>query len=451
MLKGKKKALVAQVLLGLMVSGNAYAADGSIVNSVAIDRADHFAIIGKPSDVPSAESDMRTLGADYVYNLDGWYISDGTLTAGIASSFNGSKMSIAVGGGNVVAFGGTGVTGKTVNIGNIGDAQSFSSFTLSNSSGGGNTLNIYNIAGTCSQTSGYGKIMNDDGSYSYAAMDDVIGSSTVAYSNNGIGTISAGNDASDVMNIYNAGGNNTLKGARNLEFKAGKINVLGEDLTVGALDGVDINIAGNNVTVGNYRSGDGSNVRTNNGQVKATGDVNIAGENFVATKVEATNSVNITGANALVKDSVKTNTLVISGDGSLRTNSLDGVTNIKLNNVTADTDVLVVEDGTDLSSYSIDLGDRAEKDSGALWVKSYGAAVSGNKIVSDVKTVGLREQTKSLVETQMASMALTNGSADLVASAGYTNAAQAVQDAKDSGDSGRSMVPYAAANYGSMR
>lgn len=456
MLKGKKKALAAQVLLGLMVAGNAYAADrtdGDIPNpGVTINTAGHLAIIGNPSDVPSAERDMRALGADYVYDKVGWYL-DGSmnLDAIVSPGFNGSTMSIAVGGGNVVAFGGTGVTGKTVNIGNIGDAQSFSSFTLSNSSVGGNTLNIYNIAGTCSQDSGYGKIMNDDGSYSYAAAGDVIGSSTVVYSSNGIGTISAGNDASDVMNIYNAGGNNTLKGARNLEFKAGKINVLGKDLTVGALVGDDINITGNNVTVGNYRSGDGDNVRNNNGQVEATGDVNIAGENFVATKVEATNSVNITGANALVKDSVKTDTLVISGDGSLRTNSLDGVNNIKLNNVTADTDVLVVEDGTDLSSYSIDLGDRTEKDSGALWVKSYGAAVSGNKIVSDVKTVGLREQTKSLVETQMASMALTNGSADLVASAGYTNAAQAVQDAKDSGDSGRSMVPYVAANYGSMR
>ena len=157
MLKGKKKALAAQVLLGLMMSGNAYAADGSIPNSVAIGSADHFAIIGDPSNVPSAASDMRAWGADYVYNLDGWYISDGPLTSGIASGFNGSKMSIAVGGGNVVAFGGTGVTGKTVNIGNIGDAQSFSSFTLSNSSGGCNTQNIFNIAGTCSQTDRYVK------------------------------------------------------------------------------------------------------------------------------------------------------------------------------------------------------------------------------------------------------------------------------------------------------
>ena len=31
MLKGKKKALAAQVLLGLMVAGNAYAADYNVV------------------------------------------------------------------------------------------------------------------------------------------------------------------------------------------------------------------------------------------------------------------------------------------------------------------------------------------------------------------------------------------------------------------------------------
>ena len=51
----------------------------------------------------------------------------------------------------------------------------------------------------------------------------------------------------------------------------------------------------------------------------------------------------------------------------------------------------------------------------------------------------------------MATLAMVASGADLLANAGFTNAAQAVQDAKDSGDSGRSMVPYAAANYGSMR
>ena len=75
---------------------------------------------------------------------------------------------------------------------------------------------------------------------------------------------------------------------------------------------------------------------------------------------------------------------------------------------------------------------------------------SGNVTLNKTIT-GTREQSKSLVETQMASMALANGSADLVAGAGYVNAAQAVKEAKESGNAASAMVPYAAANYGSMR
>ena len=443
MLKGKKKALAAQVLLGLMVAGNAYAS-GNINNSVGIGAANHLAIIGNPADVPTAEDEMRALGADYVYNEDGWYIGDSLSNAiPVLAGFNGSTISLGVG-GNVTAFSES-VTGKTVNIGNVGEEQAFPTFKLSVPTSSGNVLNIYNIAGAVSQDENWEhKLFNDDGTYKYTG--DVIGS---VHGGDGKGTIEAG--SGDIINIFNAGGNNIKKGARNVKFKAGTVNILGGDLTVGSLDGKDINIMGSDVTVGNYREADGSYVGDNNGEVKATGNVNIAGANFVATKVEATNSVNITGANAVVKNSVNTGTLVISGDGSLRTKSLVGVTDIKLNNVTADTDVLVVEDGTDLSAYSIDLGARSEKESGALYVKSYGAAVSGNKIVSDVKTVGVREQTKSLVETQMASMALTNGSADLVAGAGYTNAAQAVKEAKESGSAASTMVPYAAADYGSLR
>lgn len=87
----------------------------------------------------------------------------------------------------------------------------------------------------------------------------------------------------------------------------------------------------------------------------------------------------------------------------------------------------------------------------ALFNQTYGTSVVGSSVQSGLIKSEVREQTKSLVETQMASMALTNGSADLVAGAGYTNAAQAVKEAKESGNAASAMVPYAAANYGSMR
>ena len=451
MLKGKKKLLAAQVLLGLMVSGNAYAADGTINNSVAIGDAGHFAIIGKPSNVPTAERDMRALGADYVYDFENWYIPNGTLTVdGCASGFTGSKMSIAVGGGSVVAFGGTGVTGKTVNIGNIGDAQSFSNFTLSNSSGGGNTLNIYNIAGTCSQDSGYGKIMNEDGSYSYAAKGDVIGTSTVEYSNNGIGTISAGDNASDVMNIYNAGVNNTLKGARNLEFKAGKINVLGKDLTVGALVGADINITGNNVTVGNYRSGDGDNVRINNGQVKATGNVNITGNNFKANEVDAADGqVSVSGSGADVKV-VKANTLTIGANGTLKTDNLNNINKVFIDGA-ANSNALVTTDVISTPADKIKLVNSTDTTSSKLLVQESKLNIGTNGVTVSKSVTGTQERSKSVVETQIASLAGVITSADLLSNAGFSNASQAVQQSNAEGGSAREMVPYAAVGYGNMR
>ena len=88
----------------------------------------------------------------------------------------------------------------------------------------------------------------------------------------------------------------------------------------------------------------------------------------------------------------------------------------------------------------------------ALFNNRYAASYdSANKSIINTQTTEVREQSKSYVETQMATLAMVASGADLLANAGFTNAAQAVQDAKDSGDSGRSMVPYAAANYGSMR
>ena len=394
---------------------------------------------------------MRALGADYVYDFENWYIPNGTLTVdGCASGFTGSKMSIAVGGGSVVAFGGTGVTGKTVNIGNIGDAQSFSNFTLSNSSGGGNTLNIYNIAGTCSQDSGYGKIMNEDGSYSYAAKGDVIGTSTVEYSNNGIGTISAGDNASDVMNIYNAGVNNTLKGARNLEFKAGKINVLGKDLTVGALVGADINITGNNVTVGNYRSGDGDNVRINNGQVKATGNVNITGNNFKANEVDAADGqVSVSGSGADVKV-VKANTLTIGANGTLKTDNLNNINKVFIDGA-ANSNALVTTDVISTPADKIKLVNSTDTTSSKLLVQESKLNIGTNGVTVSKSVTGTQERSKSVVETQIASLAGVITSADLLSNAGFSNASQAVQQSNAEGGSAREMVPYAAVGYGNMR
>lgn len=86
-----------------------------------------------------------------------------------------------------------------------------------------------------------------------------------------------------------------------------------------------------------------------------------------------------------------------------------------------------------------------------LLTKKYGARVSGNDVINDVLSAKLDEKAKSVVETQIASLAGVITSADLLSNAGFSNASQAVQQSNAEGGSAREMVPYAAVGYGNMR
>lgn len=81
----------------------------------------------------------------------------------------------------------------------------------------------------------------------------------------------------------------------------------------------------------------------------------------------------------------------------------------------------------------------------------YGTEVTDNSVKSGFKGRTLSEKSKSVVETQIASLAGVITSADLLSNAGFSNASQAVQQSNAEGGSAREMVPYAAVGYGNMR
>ncbi|MDY4883448.1 MAG: hypothetical protein SO129_03605, partial [Anaerovibrio sp.] len=103
MLKGKKKALAAQVLLGLMVAGNAYAADIEIKGDP-----------GVPSD---------TLSEYYAinhYNKDNkWYLVGDNETAIIRnqSSIAGKNILISAGGQDYIIWDGAELKNNTITFG----------------------------------------------------------------------------------------------------------------------------------------------------------------------------------------------------------------------------------------------------------------------------------------------------------------------------------------------
>ena len=137
----------------------------------------------------------------------------------------------------------------------------------------------------------------------------------------------------------------------------------------------------------------------------------------------------------------------IDGNGTLHAGDVSKVDTIIVQS-TAIGNVFTAASG--LSEDKLDVEKSKTNKTTALFSNDYAASYDSGSI-KNTCTQSIREQSKSYVETQMATLAMVASGADLLANAGFTNAAQAVQDAKDSGDSGRSMVPYAAANYGSMR
>lgn len=499
MLKGKKKALAAQVLLGLMVAGNVYTVDCGVASAAE--------------------------GADIeIGEQVGWWIGDDTVVSDneklkselvTDNAIKEKSINLKCGGGNFTLLKADVVENNIIQIGNgekWADPQEYwgNIKIVDSAKSSGNVLEVYRTKNTGSAK------------FILGAKDTAIVKGLSAKHSFQAGTIKI--EGSDLelgdVDAYSAAGKESLveiagKGVSADKTLTQKLKIsangftnddlsklkLDEGVTDDAkkcnkiiVDGNGVNfeetefwksfdVNGDNFKVGNihsYIDNDVVSVAGNNAKLGAvelngtSSKLNVSGNGAVLGKVSGSgaSSVNISGNNVIVGDITTTaatspssgDEIIISGNntttGALDTGSLkiDGNGTLHAGNVsnvdtiiiqsTATGDVFTAEEG--LSAGKLDVEKSKTNKTTALFSNDYAASYDSGRI-KNTCTQSIREQSKSYVETQMAALAMVASGADLLANAGFTNAAQAVQDAKDSGDSGRSMVPYAAANYGSMR
>ena len=402
MLRGKKKILAAQVLLGLLVASQAYAADFN-VEAVADDNENANKVV------------------DNTFYAGGYNIGDGTVLLGgkdgkflnSETTVNGNNITIKSGGWNFYVIDADNATGNTVNFGDINQpdeyVHQFGGVTVFKNGGTGNVVNVVK-AGIVN----WGKIDAGDGN----TMN--IGS-----------LIAVGTD-----NDYN--------------LKAGTINVNGSSMGAKnvVLSANHININGDNVTVGKVTA---NSTSTASRSVKSIGgNVNIIGNNFKASEVDATGGkISVSGSGADV-DVVKANTLKIGANGTLKTTNLNGITEVVIDGA-ANSNALVTTADISSSASKIKLVNSTDTASSKLLVQESKLTIGANGATLSKSFTGTQERSKSLVETQIASLGAVMSSADLLSNAGFSNASQAVQQSNAEGGSAREMVPYAAVGYGNMR
>ena len=402
MLKGKKKLLAAQVLLGLLVASQAYAADYN-VEAVADDNENANKVV------------------DNTFYAGGYFMNGDTVLLGgkdgkfltNEKTVNENNITIECGGWNFCVIDAENPTGNTVNFGNIYQpdeyVHQFGGVKVFKNGGTGNVVNLLKVG-----------IINDGGIDAGEGNTMNIGS-----------LIAVGTD-----NDYN--------------LKAGTINVNGSSMGAKnvVLTANHININGDNVTVGKVTA---NSTSTASRSVNSTGgNVNIIGNNFKAGEVDATGGkISVSGSGADV-DVVKANTLNIGANGTLKTTNLDGITEVVIDGA-ANSNALVTTDDISSSASKIKLVNSTDTASSKLLVQESKLTTGANGVTLSKSVTGTQERSKSLVETQIASLGAVMSSADLLSNAGFSNASQAVQQSNAEGGSAREMVPYAAAGYGNMR
>lgn len=408
MLKGKKKLLAAQVLLGLLVASQAYAAE--------------FYVEGVSNKDKNANQvvDNTFYAAD---GQDGYNIAKDTVLLGGKNgkflngdtSVNGNTINIKSAGWNFYVIDAESATGNTINFGDIYQpdewVHQFGGVTVFKNGGTGNVVNVLKagIVDWGEINAGRGNTMN---------VEQLIDKSKDGYNY----TLNAG-----TINV-----NGSSMGAKNVILSANHININGDNVTVGRVTAEGTSTASRSVN-------------------STGGNVNIIGNNFKASEVDATGGkISVSGSGAEV-DAVKANTLKIGANGSLKTTNLDGITKVYIDGA-ANSNALVTTDGKALSKSQIELVNKTDTTSSKLLVQESKLTIGANGVTLSKSFTGTQECSKSVVETQIASLAGVITSADLLSNAGFSNASQAVQqsNAEVSG-SAREMVPYAAVGYGNMR
>ncbi|MCI7077555.1 MAG: autotransporter outer membrane beta-barrel domain-containing protein [Veillonellaceae bacterium] len=537
MLKGKKKLLAAQVLLGLLVASQAYAAEYTVANKEAAgDTLEgntctfggngnyRFDNVGQPilggdkgiweKNEPAitgnnilistgmagclghnaalikantVTNNTITIGHDYFRSIYDYWSEDHILRNVFndldAVTSEGNKLVL----GAMVAPDDTNqaILGIDVGAGNdielMGGIQAGKTADFSNMSFAGRDLTLADKAGTEKIKSAAMK-----GDITAARALDVTEGISAGKNINVTGGLTAGNGIS-------AGGDISVTGGG---LTAGNGISAGGNISGGALKAANISAGGSIDSTGDITA----DTLLGNG-ISATGAINIKGAinalngasktraavagvlkgnsidagSITASSIEATG--NITTGNMNVAENVTAGgDITISNGASEVKGTLDarGNLNIKGNStLTAGTikltgsDKLKIEStatGTILSAGSVlDQNDTAidmslavdtskkTTNTEGLFTKVYGITASEKSVTSGVVSTTLSEKSKSVVETQIASLAGVITSADLLSNAGFSNASQAVQQSNAEGGSAREMVPYAAVGYGNMR
>lgn len=545
MLKGKKKALAAQVLLGLMVAGNAYAATGITVTGEGTAQGSWGTM--------TTENENKILCGDWTFitskpdgntnNNFGPILGGGLLLPGEERDINDYNITVnaAIAGNNFTLIKGNNVTNNVITLGqgwprkiDIWGPKVISNVFSGSESSSGNKFrlgilenpngveavnigdeNDIELLGGKANTAKEGDPPNwvtaDYSGISFSGrnltLDDADGTGMIK-SANMKGDINAARHLTATGNIVAEGNITAANGvtassisaggtlsatdgdveATAGDIKAGTINVTngalkaqGDVVATGGISAKSVAVKGNLIANSPASAALYAMARAAGGDFTATGNVNVGGVlkankitvtggDLTAGSVSATNDVTLdndkkltlTSGSSNVSGTLTAGKVALTGTSNLTVNNLKtnditvaGANNISITNLTDASGA--VWDAAKQATFNSSLASQKNYVDGAIFKNEYKATAvfssTGTSVsITSIKSGSeVREQSKSLVETQMASMALANGSADLVAGAGYVNAAQAVKEAKESGNAASAMVPYAAANYGSMR
>ena len=518
MLKGKKKLLAAQVLLGLMIAGNAYAAiDVEVTGegasggwgTITTDDSANKVLAGASSYITSKpegnpnDNFGAVLGDKLLLknidNIDGYNIT----------------MNTAIMGNNITLIKGKRVTNNIITIGEYwprkielwGPAEITNVFAGSEESSGnklrlgvlesgssdielvniGEQNDIELIGGTANKTTAnYEKMAFVGRNLTLADADgtDKIKSAAMKGNIKAVRAlnvtegISADGDISVTGGLtagkgISAGGSITGGTLKAASISAGDFIESTGDIIADTLIGNGISANGAIKIQGAINALNGSSMNRTIGAGDISGDSITAGS-INANSVTATGDIttgsmtvtgNVDGKNITINNGASNvggtlkadGTLKIEGNSKLNAGKIQLTGNDKLKiNSTATGTILSAGSVVDSSGNAIDMSQAVNTSNTTtktegLFTKVYGTAVSGTSVTSGVLSATLNENSKSVVETQIASLAGIITSADLLSNAGFSNASQAVQQSNAEGGSAREMVPYAAVGYGNMR
>ncbi len=519
MLKGKKKVLAAQVLLGLMIAGNAYAATNVEVTGEGAS--------GGWGTITADDSTNKVLAGDWSYITSksegnpndnfGAVLGDKLLLKN-TDNIDGYNitMNAAIAGDNITLIKGKKVTNNIITIGEgwprkielWGSTKISNVFAGSEESSGnklrlgvlesgstdielvdiGEQNDIVLIGGTANKTTanyekmafaGRNLTLDDNDGTDKIKSADMKGNIEAKRALNVADGISAGNDIR-VTGVLTAGkdisAGGTIHGGalKAANISAGGVIESNGDITAGTLTGNGI------FANGNINIEEAINALNESSKTRAAGAGALEGKDITAGSIKAssikaenitTGSMNVTGDVTATKDitisegassvggTLKADgTLNIEKDSTLYANKivLTGDEKLKISSTAKGTILSTKEGVVNGSGQAIDMNKAIDPNTTTsqkegLLTKKYGARVSGNDVINDVLSAKLDEKAKSVVETQIASLAGVITSADLLSNAGFSNASQAVQQSNAEGGSAREMVPYAAVGYGNMR